>query len=148
MMSGIRGKGTQPELVLRSGLFSRGVRFRLHAASLPGRPDIVIRKYKAAIQVHGCFWHAHQGCRFFRVPEGNRQFWIEKLGQNRERDTRSVEKLKAAGWRVAVVWECATRLDPPAVLDALCEFLVDDKRFIEIAANKAGSRLKIRRRKI
>ena len=86
MMSGIRGKDTQPELVLRRGLFSRGVRFRLHAASLPGRPDLVIHKYKTAVLVHGCFWHAHQDCAYFRIPEGNRRFWVEKLGRNKERD--------------------------------------------------------------
>lgn len=147
MMSGIRGKDTQPELVLRRGLFRRGVRFRLHAASLPGRPDLVTRKHNAAIFVHGCFWHAHQGCRYFRIPEGNRQFWVEKLSRNRERDALSVDKLQAAGWRVAVVWECATRANPEATLDALYKFLMGDKEFVEIAGGIGGNRLKIRFRK-
>lgn len=143
MMSGIRGKNTQPELVLRRGLFRRGVRFRLHAGSLPGRPDLVIRKHNAVIFVHGCFWHAHDGCRYFRIPEQNRQFWIEKLGRNKERDARSVEKLRAADWRVAVVWECATRIDSEASLDALYKFLIGDKGFVEIAGDEARGRLSI-----
>jgi DNA mismatch endonuclease (patch repair protein) len=143
MMSAIRGKDTRPELVLRRGLFGRGVRFRLHAPTLPGRPDIVIRKRNAAILVHGCFWHAHHGCRFFRVPEGNRQFWVEKLGRNRDRDARAVERLQAAGWRVAVVWECALRTDSEAVLDAVYGFLMGDDRYIEIAGDTSGGQLEL-----
>jgi DNA mismatch endonuclease (patch repair protein) len=146
MMSGIRGKDTQPELVLRKGLFLRGVRFRLHAASLPGRPDLVIRRRNAVVLVHGCFWHAHEGCRFFRVPEQNREFWVEKLGRNRERDTIAVQKLREAGWRVAVVWECATRADAGAAVDALHEFLVGDRRYVEIAGSRTAGRLTIRSR--
>lgn len=133
MMSGIRGKDTQPELVLRRGLFGRGVRFRLHVASLPGRPDIVTRRYRTAILVHGCFWHAHQGCRFFKVPDSNRAFWSEKLGRNRERDERSVAALRNAGWRVAIVWECAIRADPGQTLDLLCGFLESDQEQITLA---------------
>lgn len=146
MMSSIRSKNTQPELVLRRGLFSRGVRYRLHPVSLPGRPDIVIQKRKVAIMVHGCFWHAHEGCRFFRIPEGNRQFWVEKLSRNKVRDCRSVENLKSSGWRVAVVWECATRVDAEATLDAVHEFLTGSKEFVEIAGDKIGNRVKIRLR--
>lgn len=132
MMSGIRGKNTRPELVLRKGLFSRGVRFRLHAESLPGRPDIVIRKHRTAILVHGCFWHSHQGCQYFRMPSGNRQFWLEKLGRNMARDACTTADLRAAGWRVAVVWECATRKAPEWVLDEVCGFLKSDKSYLEI----------------
>lgn len=144
MMSGIRGKDTRPELVVRSGLFRRGVRFRLHAASLPGRPDLVIQKHKTAILVHGCFWHAHQGCTYFRIPEGNRKFWVEKLEGNRERDVLSVKSLQSSGWRVAVVWECAIRVDAEATLDALHEFLTGNKAFVEISGDKGGGRKKIR----
>lgn len=133
MMSGIRRKDTQPELILRRGLFRRGVRFRLHSASLPGCPDLVTRKHRAVIFVHGCFWHAHSGCKYFRIPEGNRKFWIEKLTKNKARDARSVEELRAAGWRVAVVWECATRVNPQAAIGAVYEFLEGDEAFIEIA---------------
>lgn len=139
MMSGIRGKDTQPELVLRRGLFSRGVRFRLHAASLPGRPDIVTRRYRATVLVHGCFWHAHQGCRFFKVPDSNRAFWSEKLGRNRDRDERSVAALRNAGWRVAVVWECGIRADPGKTLDLLCGFLESGQEQTTIAADTSGT---------
>ncbi len=142
MMSGIRGKDTQPELVLRKGLFHRGVRFRLHSASLPGRPDIVIGRYRVAILVHGCFWHSHQGCRFFRIPENNRDFWEEKLGRNRVRDTRNLAALKAASWRVGVVWECATRAEPERVLDTLIAFIKGHQPFIEISGDMASGTAK------
>lgn len=147
MMSRIRGKDTQPELVLRRGLFARGFRFRLHSASLPGRPDIVIHKHHTAIQVHGCFWHAHKRCRFFRVPEGNRQFWAEKLNLNRKRDTSSVAALRDAGWRVAIVWECALRVAPEEVLDILCEFLKKDHGYIEVAEDTSRRRYRKKRSK-
>lgn len=132
MMSGIRGKDTQPELVLRKGLFHRGVRFRLHVASLPGRPDLVIRKFRAVVFVQGCFWHVHEGCRYFRMPSSNRQFWQEKLGRNRERDARNIVALKAAGWRVAVVWECATRVTAESTVDVVYGFLHSDVSYLEI----------------
>lgn len=138
MMSGIRGRDTQPEVVLRRGLFSRGVRFRLHVASLPGRPDIVIRKRRVVLLVHGCFWHAHQGCRFFRYPESNRQFWIEKLDRNRERDLLNTVALQEEGWRVAVVWECAIRANPKATLDLLSAFVESENRSLEVGADPAG----------
>ena len=147
MMSGIRGKDTQPELILRKGLYGRGVRIRLHAASLPGRPDFVTRKHNAVVFVHGCFWHAHHGCVNFRIPEGNRQFWVDKLHKNEERDNRAVEKLLAAGWRVAVVWECATRVNPEAAIDALYSFMTSGKRFVEIAKDKRCSHLSVRFRR-
>lgn len=136
MMSGIRSKNTHPELLVRRGLFRRGIRYRLHVASLPGHPDLVIHKYKTVVLVHGCFWHAHQGCRYYRVPTTNREFWVEKLGRNKERDARSIDRLRLAGWRVAVVWECATRNDPEASCDSICEFLMGDKGFVEIAGGK------------
>lgn len=122
-MSGIRGKDTQPELVLRRLLFRRGVRFRLHASSLPGRPDIVIRRYRVALFVHGCFWHAHANCRYFKLPVGNRSFWAAKLGKNSDRDARSKAALLASGWRVGVVWECALRANPDCATDLVLQFL-------------------------
>jgi DNA mismatch endonuclease, patch repair protein len=136
MMSGIRGKDTQPELLLRRGLFARGIRFRLHVASLPGRPDIVIPKHRVAILIHGCFWHAHKGCKYFRLPGGNRRFWAEKLGRNRKRDVQDAAKLQASGWRIAIVWECATRVSSTAVLDALFGFLRSDHHSLEILATE------------
>lgn len=132
MMSGIRGKNTQPELEVRRGLHARGFRFRLHARSLPGRPDIVIHKYRAAIQVHGCFWHAHHGCRYFRLPASNKAFWAEKLEANRLRDEQSSAALHAAGWRVAIVWECAIRSGVEAVLNRLEDFVRGEEQCMEI----------------
>lgn len=109
MMSGIRGKNTKPELAVRRYLHGAGFRYRLHAADLPGRPDLVLPRYRAVILVHGCFWHAHQGCRYFKIPVTRSDFWETKLAGNSARDGRDIALLQAAGWRVAVVWECALR---------------------------------------
>jgi DNA mismatch endonuclease (patch repair protein) len=108
MMSGIRGKDTKPELLIRSALHRAGYRFRLHSRDLPGRPDIVLPKYHAVIFVHGCFWHMHQ-CSLFKWPKSRTEFWREKLNKNRQRDTRLAEQLSDAGWRRLVVWECALK---------------------------------------
>jgi DNA mismatch endonuclease, patch repair protein len=115
-MSGIRGKDTQPELIVRRHLHAKGLRFRLHDRRLAGRPDLVLRRHRAVIFVHGCFWHQHPGCRFAVMPKQNRAFWAEKLGRNRTRDLKLVEVLEAAGWRVFIAWECELA---PAQLDAL-----------------------------
>jgi DNA mismatch endonuclease, patch repair protein len=106
MMSGIRGKDTQPELVVRRYLHAAGLRFRLHDRKLPGRPDLVLPRYRAVVFVHGCFWHQHPGCRLAVMPKQNRAFWKEKLGANQERDRRRVADLEAAQWRVFTIWEC------------------------------------------
>lgn len=107
MMAGIRGKDTGPELALRRALHRAGFRFRLHAKELPGRPDVVLPKWSAAVQVHGCFWHRHPGCRFATSPATRPEFWAAKFAGNVERDTRNHAALLALGWRVATVWECA-----------------------------------------
>lgn len=107
-MSRIRGKDTEPELVLRRGLHAQGLRFRLHRKDLPGRPDMVFPRYRAAVLVHGCFWHGHE-CQLFRWPATRREFWQAKIEGNRARDLRDMAKLAAAGWRVLVVWECALK---------------------------------------
>lgn len=112
MMSGIRGKDTKPELLLRRALHRDGYRYRLHAKELPGRPDLVFPKYHAVLFVHGCFWHGHQGCKYFRVPTTRTEFWEAKIAGNRARDQRRLAELIEAGWRTAVVWECATRHEP------------------------------------
>lgn len=109
MMARIRSADTKPELVLRKSLHAIGYRFRLHVRSLPGCPDIVMRKHRCAIFVHGCFWHGHEGCRNFRIPKTRPEFWSTKIVSNRDRDRRAIEALLDAGWRVLVVWECATR---------------------------------------
>ena len=116
MMSGIRGKNTSPELQVRRHLHAAGLRFRLHARDLPGRPDVVLPKYHAVVMVHGCFWHQHPGCDLAVMPATNREFWQRKLGGNRDRDVRNRQKLEAMGWRVFEIWEC--EMDD-ALLDAL-----------------------------
>ena len=109
MMSGIRGKDTGIEVDVRRFLHKSGLRFRLHARDLPGRPDIVLPKYEAVVEVNGCFWHRHD-CQLFRLPGSNTDFWEKKLNGNRERDVRNREALERAGWRVLTVWECAMKL--------------------------------------
>jgi len=108
MMSGIRAKDTKPELVIRSALHRAGFRFRLHRRDLPGTPDIVLPRYNAVINVHGCFWHYH-GCKYSKVPETRTDFWLKKLEANRDRDKKKSGELAVAGWRELVVWECALR---------------------------------------
>ena len=108
MMSGIRGKDTKPEKLVRSKLHGLGFRFRLHAKDLPGKPDLVLPKHRVALFVNGCFWHAH-GCAQFRWPSSNAGFWKEKLTSNRLRDQNHLSALEKAGWRTCVVWECAVR---------------------------------------
>jgi DNA mismatch endonuclease (patch repair protein) len=109
MMSGIKGKDTKPELVVRRYLHSRGLRFRLHVRDLPGRPDLVFPKFSAVVQVQGCFWHRHKGCPLAYTPASNRAFWLKKLRDNARRDTRNDRQLRALGWRVISVWECEVR---------------------------------------
>ncbi len=109
MMSGIRGSHTGPERIVRSALHRQGFRFRLNVAGLPGRPDLVFPKHRAAVFVHGCFWHRHHGCRFATTPASNREFWLGKLQGNAKRDVRNRRELETLGWRVAVVWECALK---------------------------------------
>jgi DNA mismatch endonuclease (patch repair protein) len=107
-MAAIRAKDTKPELTLRRALFAQGFRYRLHERKLPGRPDLVLAKYRAAIFVHGCFFHGHE-CATFRWPMTNASFWRNKIEQNRRRDKEQFTELTKRGWRVLVVWECALR---------------------------------------
>ena len=109
MMSGIGGRNTKPEIIVRKALFAAGYRFRLHRKDLPGRPDVVLPVHRVAVFVHGCFWHAHSGCRYAKTPASRREFWEAKLAANVERDRCARDALLSAGWRVLVVWECATR---------------------------------------
>lgn len=123
-MSGIRGKNTKPELVLRKALHAAGFRYRLHAKDLPGKPDLVFPKYKAVIFVHGCFWHGHD-CRYFKVPQTRTEFWLQKIGQNKLRDERQLAELVKQGWRILVVWECATRCNRSSEMDMLIDYISD-----------------------
>lgn len=104
-MAGIRGKNTKPEMIARSHLHRAGLRFRLHAR-LPGRPDIVLPRYRTVVFVHGCYWHRHKGCRYAAVPASNRAFWQRKFEQNVQRDALVVKQLRRLGWKVRVIWEC------------------------------------------
>lgn len=105
-MSAIRGKNTKPELVVRRGLWSRGFRYRLNYKRLPGHPDLVLRKYKTCIFINGCFWHGHEGCKYYTVPKTNTEFWVNKVQRNKERDERVKRELNAMGWNCVTVWEC------------------------------------------
>ena len=105
-MAAIKGKDTKPEMIVRKYLFSRGLRFRIQVRKLPDTPDIVLPKYKTAIFVNGCFWHGHEGCKYFRLPKSNVGFWEEKIERNVARDVRNEAELKALGWRVIWIWEC------------------------------------------
>lgn len=106
MMSGIQGKNTKPELLVRKYLHGRGLRFRLHAKELPGKPDLVFPKYKAVVFVHGCFWHQHPECKYATKPQTRNEFWGNKLSENVKRDSYQIAALVGLGWRVFVVWEC------------------------------------------
>ena len=105
-MSAIKGKNTSPEIVVRKALFARGFRYRLHVAGLPGKPDLVLPKFKTVIFINGCFWHRHEGCKYAATPKSNSDFWVKKFAGNVERDTQNVAKLKALGWNIVIVWEC------------------------------------------
>ena len=105
-MSRIHGKATKPELLVRKWLWHHGYRYRLNVKSVPGKPDIVLRRYRMAIFVNGCFWHGHEGCSKYVVPKSNTPFWVAKIEYNRERDQRNYEALQEAGWKIIVVWEC------------------------------------------
>jgi len=108
-MSRIKGQNTKPELVVRSLLHRLGYRFRLHRATLPGKPDIVLPRFKTVIFVHGCFWHRHKDCRFAYTPKSRTDFWLKKLGSNVIRDIQVTSDLEILGWRVITIWECELR---------------------------------------
>ena len=105
-MSRIRSKDTKPEILVRSYLFSRGLRFRKNDKRYPGSPDIVLPKYNTVVFVHGCFWHLHEGCKYARIPKSNVNYWKKKLYRNRERDEHNQKELEEMGWNVIIVWEC------------------------------------------
>ncbi|MGS4991016.1 very short patch repair endonuclease [Roseibium sp. RP-7] len=118
-MSRIRGKNTIPEVHLRKLLHAAGYRFRLHAPDLPGKPDIVLKKYKTVIFVHGCFWHRHDGCTGATIPKTRTEFWTKKFEATVERDLRKKEELEQAGWKVEIVWECELKRDPDRALKTI-----------------------------
>lgn len=125
MMAGIRSKDTKPEMAVRRYLHARGFRYRLHVRDLPGSPDLVLPKYRAAILVHGCFWHRHSGCRFATTPTSNVERWDAKFQANIGRDAKKLASLEEAGWRVIVVWECELRRDPAERLQRLAQEITE-----------------------
>jgi len=135
MMAGIRGINTKPELMLRKGLHSLGFRFRLHDLTLPGKPDIVLPRYRAVIFAHGCFWHGHD-CHLFKWPSTRVEFWRAKILRNQEVDARSNRLLSEQDWRLATIWECAlkgrSRQPLEKVLSACADWLRSDQQQLEI----------------
>lgn len=105
-MSAIRSKNTKPEMLVRRFLHANGFRYTLHNKKLPGKPDIVLPKYKTVIFVHGCFWHGHKNCKYFVVPKTRTEWWLKKINTNIANDTKAVKALKKDGWRVINIWEC------------------------------------------
>ncbi len=129
MMSGIRSQNTKPEIIIRKALHARGFRYSLHPKGMPGKPDIVMPKWRVAVFVHGCFWHKH-GCSLSKMPAANADFWKQKLEGNQSRDARVLGALAASGWRTATIWECAVRgkhalVRLPHVLDELADWIRD-----------------------
>jgi len=134
-MRAIRGKNTRPEIAIREALHAAGFRFRLHSLKLPGKPDLVLPRYKAVIFVNGCFWHRHD-CALFKLPGERTVFWQEKLDANVQRDLRAIEALTELGWRVASVWECAlkgrSKLPVDTVVSELSGWLRSDRQRLDL----------------
>ena len=139
-MSRIGSKDTRPEMIIRRGLHARGFRFRLHRKDLPGHPDLILPKFQSAVFIHGCFWHAHENCRNFRLPRTSVEFWTEKLSANKLRDKRNIEVLRGRGWRVLIIWECETRRIPVVpLIDQVVEWLQGNEVLDEIPSSGAAS---------
>lgn len=137
VMSRIRAKDTTPELFVRKMLHRRGLRYRLYNRKLAGTPDLTFARFRAVVFVHGCFWHAHRGCAKAHVPASRHDWWVAKLERNQERDRRILTQLTAAGWRVAVVWQCACAKRFAAVLeDRLVAFIRGNERYLELGRNE------------
>lgn len=138
MMEGIRAKDTKPEMTLRRALHARGLRYRLHAKDVTGKPDMIFPKFRAAVFVHGCFWHRHAGCRYATTPATRADFWQQKFAANMRRDETVRESLAAGGWRVAIVWECALRKPNmvPTVTDLVVNWLESRDSFLDLGASE------------
>ncbi len=140
MMAGIRGKNTKPEIQVRKLLHAAGFRFRLHRKDLPGKPDIILPKYKVVIFVHGCFWHGHENCHLFRLPKSRIDFWEAKISGNVKRDKHKQKQLLNDGWRVLLVRECAlkgkTTLDTFTLDKEIKQFIFDPEQFFHEISGK------------
>lgn len=124
-MSRIKGKDTKPEMLVRKFLFANGFRYRLHDKKLPGKPDIVLPKYKTVIFVHGCFWHGHESCKYFKIPQTRTEWWVNKINGNIAVDQRTTLALENTGWKVIVLWEC--ELKPKTIAETLQKLLIQFK---------------------
>jgi len=110
-MSQIKGKDTQPELLVRKFLFAAGFRYRLHDKKLPGKPDIILKKYKTVIFVNGCFWHGHEGCKYFKIPKTRTEWWFEKINKTKDLDEKNKTLLLSSGWQVITIYGCELKKD-------------------------------------
>lgn len=142
-MSHIRSFNTKPELALRSALWHFGFRYRVNDKRLPGKPDIVLAKYKTVIFVNGCFWHGHKGCGYYTIPKTNTNYWVAKINRNRERDQEIWRQLEAKGWAVIVVWECQLNkcTFDNTFSKIKSEIQINGERFQQDCANRRASRL-------
>ncbi len=135
MMSGIKGKDTKPELLIRRGLHAKGFRFRVHTDKVPGKPDLLLPRYRTALFVHGCFWHKHD-CHLFKMPSTRTSFWRTKIAQNVRRDREVDQLLRESGWRTLTVWECALkgrrRIDFDLLISKISDWLRGDQTRGEI----------------
>ena len=134
-MAAIKGSHTRPELIIRKAMHAEGLRYRLHVKDLPGKPDLVFPRHRAAVFVNGCFWHQHE-CHLFKWPATRRDFWKEKISRNVLNDERAIEELRKDGWRIAVIWECAlkgrTRLDFDETMQRLAAWIKSSEETITI----------------
>jgi DNA mismatch endonuclease (patch repair protein) len=142
-MSRVRSTNTKPELLIRRALFADGFRYRLHVSVLPGKPDLVLHRYRACIFVNGCFWHGHD-CQRFRWPGTNRAFWETKITTNQVNDSRNAEDLICEGWRVLTIWECALRGKHSIAVEMVCQriqkWLLSDRKRGELRGRNIRSR--------
>ena len=138
-MASVRSKDTKVELLVRRGLHANGLRFRVHARHLPGKPDLALAKWRAVVFVNGCFWHGHD-CDRFKLPKTNVEFWKQKIDRNRKRDSINRERLLQMGWRVLTIWECALRRAPfegiEAVIDEATKWIMNGAEELEIEGNR------------
>ncbi|WP_326981061.1 very short patch repair endonuclease [Chryseobacterium sp. MYb264] len=130
-MQQIKGKNTKPEMLLRKILFSKGYRYRINSKNLPGKPDIVLKKYNTVIFVNGCFWHGHKNCKYFVIPKTRTAFWTAKINSNIKRDQNNVESLLNLGWNVITVWECELKKDK--IEETIDKLITELKNNIDIS---------------
>jgi len=134
MMAGIQGKNTKPELLIRSNLHKNGFRYRIHSKKLPGKPDLVLHKYRAVVFVNGCFWHGHN-CSLFKWPKTREDFWRNKITRNIENDKMNIDKLKSLNWRICIIWECyikGANKDISKVIKKIVRWLNGKSMYLEV----------------